>query len=134
MSSVFTQILNEEFPSYKVYEDEVVFAILALDQIQLGHTLVILKREVDHFFDMSHKETQAVALASQKIAKAIYEATKCQRVCTFFQGYEVPHVHYHLVPTRSAQDFNFSHQRRRTPEEMKEVCERIKNRLSQNIG
>ena len=133
MSSIFTQILNGELPSYKVYEDEFVFAILALDQIQLGHTLVILKREVDHFFDLSREETQALALASQKVAKAIYKATQCQRVCAFFQGYEVPHVHHHLVPTFSAKDFDLSHQKRRSSEEMQGVCEKIKSALSQSL-
>jgi histidine triad (HIT) family protein len=125
MASVFTKILNNELPSYKLYEDEYTMAILALNQIQLGHTLVISKKEENHFFDLEDKEYIALMMTTKKLAKAIKKATGCNRVCTFFQGFEVQHVHHHLVPTQSAKDFNLSMQIPRSPEDMKFIQDKI---------
>ena len=125
MSSVFTKILNNELPAYKLYEDEKTFAILALGQIQLGHTLVISKKEVNHFFELDDEDYLAFMATTKKLAIAITIATGCNRVCTFMQGYEVQHVHHHLIPTMSAKDFNLSMQSTRSAEDMKFIQERI---------
>lgn len=125
MASVFTKILNNELPSYKLYEDEYTLAILALNQIQLGHTLIISKKEENHFFDLEDKEYMALMATTKKLAIAIKKATGCNRVCTFFQGFEVQHVHHHLVPTQSAKDFNLSMQIQRSAEDMKFIQDKI---------
>jgi histidine triad (HIT) family protein len=125
MSSVFTKILNNEMPSYKIYEDDKTFAILAMNQIQLGHTLVISKKEENHFFDLDEDDYVALMLATQKIAKAIKKATHCERVCTFFQGFEVQHVHHHLIPTNSSSDFNLAKQTPRSREDMITIQQKI---------
>lgn len=129
MASVFTKILNNELPSYKLYEDEYTMAILALNQIQLGHTLVISKREENHFFDLTEVESNALMNTSKKLAKAIKSATGCNRVCTFFQGFEVQHVHHHLIPTMTAKDFNLAVQTPRSDEDMKFIQNKIKSYL-----
>ncbi len=125
MESVFTKILNNELPSFKVFEDEHTFAILALNQIQLGHTLVISKRQEDHFFELNDEEYIALMRTTKKLAIAIKKATGCHRVCTFFQGFEVQHAHHHLVPTQSAKDFNLSMQTQRSTEDMKFIQAKI---------
>lgn len=125
MASVFTKIINNELPSYKLYEDEYTLAILTLNQIQLGHTLVISKREENHFFDLNDVEYAALMATTKKLAKAIKKATNCNRVCTFFQGFEVQHVHHHLVPTMTAKDFNLALQTPRSEEDMKMIQGKI---------
>ena len=125
MTSVFTKIISNELPSYKLYEDEHTIAILALNQIQLGHTLVISKKEENHFFDLEDHEYMALMATTKKLAIAIKKATGCNRVCTFFQGFEVQHVHHHLVPANSASDFNLSMQTQRSAEDMKFIQTKI---------
>ena len=51
MGSIFTKIINKELPCYKIHEDEYTLSFLSTQPIQLGHTLVIPKIEVDHFLD-----------------------------------------------------------------------------------
>ena len=51
-NSVFSKIIRDEIPSYKVFENDHVVAFLARDAIHLGHTLVIPKIEVDYFIDV----------------------------------------------------------------------------------
>lgn len=129
MGSVFTKIISGELPSYKIYEDDTIIAILALDQVTLGHTLVIPKKEVNHWFDVpettfTHLQTQA-----QKIGKAIRKATDCPRVLTAAVGFEVPHYHLHLIPAWSMADLNFAKGQRRSEPEMKDIQAKIKAAL-----
>lgn len=125
MASIFTRIMAGELPAYKVYEDEWTFAILALDQVNLGHTLVIPKIEVDSFIDLPEPYYSAVFKNAQKIAKAIKAATNCPRVGTIIAGFEVPHFHYHLIPAWSIPELSFSRAQRRSAEEMVEIQKKI---------
>ena len=129
MASIYTKIIRGELPAYKIYEDEYTFAILALDQVNLGHTLVIPKLEVDSFMDLPEPHYSAVFKNAQRIAKAIKKATECPRVGTIIAGFEVPHFHYHLIPAWSIPDLSFSRAQRRTPEEMVEIQKKIISHL-----
>lgn len=40
---IFCKIVKGEIPSFKVYEDELVYAFLDIGPINFGHTLVIPK-------------------------------------------------------------------------------------------
>lgn len=129
MASVFTRIIRGELPSFKIYEDEQVLAILTLDPIQPGHTIIFPKVEIDHFFDVEDPHYTAVARAAKPIARAIREATGCKRVGVAVQGFEVPHYHLHLIPMWGTQDFDFRNAKRISPEEMKAAQEKIVGKL-----
>ena len=46
MVSIFTRIIAGEIPSYKIYEDEFLYAFLDIHPLRLGHTLVVPKKEI----------------------------------------------------------------------------------------
>ena len=48
---IFCKIINGEIPSYKVYEDEKVYAFLDITQVTKGHTLMIPKQHVADIFE-----------------------------------------------------------------------------------
>lgn len=125
MASIFIKIINGELPSYKIYEDELTYSFLALDQVNLGHTLVVPKKEVNHWFDVPEADYLAVAKNAQKIAKAIQKATGCPRVGTMVAGFEVPHYHLHLIPAWSIPDLSFAKAKRLGEAEMKSIQEKI---------
>lgn len=129
MASVFTKIIQGELPAYKVYEDELVIAILALDQVNLGHTLVIPKQEVNHWFDTTEKDYIAVQTVALKLGKAIRKATNCERVLTAAIGFEVPHYHLHLIPAWSMADLNFAKGQKRSEAEMKDILAKIQSHI-----
>lgn len=130
MASIFTKIVQGELPSYKIHEDDLTFSFLALDQVNLGHTLVIPKQEVNHWFDTPPDTMNRVGLNSQIIAKAIKSVTECPRVGVMVAGFEVPHYHVHLIPAWSIPDLDFKKARRFTDEEMKSIQEKIINALN----
>ena len=125
MATIFTKIIQGELPSYKIHEDDLTFSFLALDQVNLGHVLVIPKKEVNHWFDVPSDVYTQLSLNSQKIAKAIKEATGCPRVGTIVAGFEVPHFHLHLIPAWSIPDLDFKRASRRPEEEMKQIQQKI---------
>ena len=125
MASIFTKIINGELPCYKIHEDEKTFSFLALDQVNLGHTLVIPKAEVNHWFDVPPDVYTQVGLNAQKIAQAIQQATGCPRVGTMVAGFEVPHYHLHLIPAWCIPDLDFKRAQRKSADEMKQIQEKI---------
>ena len=56
MSTLFTKIINQEIPSFKLLEDEHFYSFLDIRPISAGHSLVIPKQEVDHFYDMQFQD------------------------------------------------------------------------------
>jgi histidine triad (HIT) family protein len=125
MASIFTKIINGELPAYKIFEDDLTIAILALDQVNLGHTLVVPKKEVNHWMDVDQESFIRVQLNAQKIGKAIMKATQCPRVGTIVAGFEVPHFHLHLIPAWSIPELSFTKAQRRSEAEMKHVQQAI---------
>jgi histidine triad (HIT) family protein len=105
MPSLFTRIVRGEVPCHKVWEDEHHLAFLDINPIQPGHVLVIPKREIGYLFDLSAAEQAALWNAVHVVEEMVRRATGCKRVCLMVVGWEVPHVHVHLVPTNHAADF-----------------------------
>lgn len=121
MSSIFTKIIAGEVPGYKIYEDEYVCAILDINPIQKGHTLIIPKQEVDQLFELDEIHFDKMMHRVRYMAQVIKAQTNCARVCVFVEGYGVPHVHVHLVPTNVPADFDKSLVYAASPEELEEM-------------
>lgn len=109
MSSIFTQIINGELPSYKVYEDDRTLAFLNIYPNTSGHTLVIPKVEVDKLYDLSDEDYEAVMRTVKKVAQRIQDVMQPARVGIQVQGFEVPHAHVHVLPIESPADLNTDH-------------------------
>ena len=132
MASIFSRIVAGEIPSYKVAEDDKFFAFLDINPLAKGHTLVIPKREVDYFFDLTDEEIGAMQIFAKKVATAIKEAFPCVKVGQPVLGLEVPHAHIHLVPMQSEKDMLFTNPKLKlTAEEFAEIAQKINSCLPQ---
>ena len=132
MASIFSRIVAGEIPSYKVAEDDKFFALLDINPLAKGHTLVIPKREVDYFFDLTDEEIGAMQIFAKKVATAIKEAFPCVKVGQAVLGLEVPHAHIHLVPMQSEKDMLFTNPKLKlTAEEFAEIAQKINSSLPQ---
>jgi len=108
MASIFTKIIKREIPGHIVAEDESFIAILDINPVAMGHTLVIPKKEVDYIFDLDEEIYLGLHKFAKKVASGLEKAVKCERIGTCVVGLEVPHVHIHLLPLNSMDDINFS--------------------------
>lgn len=105
MGTIFSSIIVGDIPCHRVWEDANHLAFLDINPIQPGHCLVIPKREVSYIFDMKPDEYTALWDAVRTVEKKIRNALDCKRVVVSVVGWEVPHVHVHLVPTNEIDNF-----------------------------
>ena len=108
MASIFSKIVDGSIPCYKVYENDDCLAFLDINPNSFGHTLCILKREVDYLFDLNDVEYNKLMNFSKKVANGLEKSVTCKRVALSVIGLEVPHVHVHLIPLNSMSDMDFS--------------------------
>jgi len=108
MASIFSRIVDGEIPCYKVAENDDFLAFLDIMPVNLGHVLVIPKKETDYYFDLSDEELAGLMVFSKKVAKGIKEVFPCKKVGVTVIGLEVPHAHVHLVPMNSMGDMDFT--------------------------
>ena len=131
MPSIFSKIIAGEIPCHKIAENEHCFAFLDIFPLAKGHTLVIPKREVDKYFDLSNEELAELNIFSKMIAAAIENAIPCKRVGLAVIGLEVPHAHMHLIPLQSVEDINFEREKLKlSQEELSEIAEKIRAELA----
>lgn len=125
MASIFTRIINGEIPCYKIAEDDRHFAFLDINPVTPGHTLVVPRHEVSYLFDLDDDEYVSLELFAKKVARAIEQTIPCKRIAEAVIGLEVPHAHIHLIPINSEADVDFRHKQQLTPEQMKDIAEKI---------
>ena len=129
MSSIFTKIIRGELPCYKIDETDDCFAFLDINPNSKGHTLCILKKEIDYIFDLNSEDYQKLMNFSRKIAIALKKSVNCKRIALSVVGLEVPHVHVHLIPLESMSDMNFGRSIKLDDNEFKYMVIKIKSNL-----
>ncbi|MBR3252939.1 HIT domain-containing protein [Candidatus Saccharibacteria bacterium] len=97
MSSIFTQIINGEIPSYKIYEDDKTYAFLDIHPETKGHVLVVPKNEVDKIYELPDEDYDALMKTVKKLSKHM-EKILGTRILWKVVGTDVPHAHVHLMP------------------------------------
>ena len=110
MASIFTRIINGELPARFVYQDDSCVAFLSIRPLRPGHTLVVPRREVDHWLDVDPDQLSHLTAVAQKIGRAQMAAFKPVRIGMMIAGLEVPHLHIHVVPIRGMHDLDFANQ------------------------
>ena len=129
MSSIFTKIIRGELASYRIDETDDCFAFLDINPNQKGHTLCVLKKEIDYIFDLESDDYQKLMNFSRKIALALKKSINCKRIALSVIGLEVPHVHIHLIPIESMSDMNFRKKINLSDNEFKSIVKKIKSNL-----
>ena len=106
--TIFTKIAKGEIPSYKVAENDRFYALLDINPLAEGHTLVIPKDvEDDYIFNLDPETYEGLWAFARKVAVAMKAAIPCKRIGVAVLGMEVPHTHIHLVPLQSEADLDF---------------------------
>ena len=95
--SIFTKIIKGELPAYKIYEDEKVLAILDINPLSNGHTLLIPKVQIDKIYDLQKDDYESLMSAMKKLSLHM-EKVLGVRIGFVVEGLQVPHAHIHLVP------------------------------------
>lgn len=107
MPSLFSQIIAGELPARFVWKDEVCVGFLTIAPIRRGHVLVVPRREVDHWLDAPPELLRHLTDTAQIIGQAIDSVYRPTRIGMMVAGFEIPHLHIHVLPIDTMADMDF---------------------------
>jgi histidine triad (HIT) family protein len=108
MATVFSRVINGELPGRIVYTDELCAAFLTIAPLRTGHTLVVPRVEIESWLDLPADLLAHLSAVAQRVGVAVRQATGVSRVGLIIAGFEVDHVHLHVVPAESLTDLDFT--------------------------
>jgi len=108
MATIFTKIHAREIPGHILWEDPICFAFLDIRPINRGHTLVVPIQEIDMWTDLPEDTASHCMKIAKKIGEAQMKAFKPKRVGLMIAGFEVPHVHLHVIPINDMSHLDFA--------------------------
>jgi len=98
-SCIFCDIIAGKEVAYPVYEDDTCICILDIHPYTKGHCLVIPKRHVTWWHEMSVEETENVFKAARMISNKMMKALAPDFIFMYARGRRIPHTHIFLIPT-----------------------------------
>ena len=101
MDCIFCKIINNEIPSYTIYEDDIVKCFLDVNPDSNGHTLIVPKRHIKDINDMDSETFNHIFKVTKKLKNILEEKLNIDGL-TLVQNngdiQEVKHFHLHLKP------------------------------------
>lgn len=98
---IFCKIINNEIPSYTIYEDDIVKVFLDVNPSHNGHTLIVPKEHYQDFFDIDTEVLNYILKIAKQIAVQLKEKLNYDGISLCENngyGQEVKHFHLHLIP------------------------------------
>ena len=132
---IFCKIIAGDIPADKVYEDSDWLAVLDINPVNLGHTLLLPKEHYRNLFDLPTELLTKLGPVLQKLARAIKESTGADGLNLGWNnepaaGQIVFHSHVHLIPRFDGDGFTHWHGKGGyTKEDFAETQEKIISRL-----
>ena len=96
---VFCAIVEGRAPAHVIHEDALSMAVLDINPLSRGHCLVIPKRHVPWWHEMTAEETASLHEVARQMARKLMETFKPDFVCQYARGRRIPHTHIFLVPS-----------------------------------
>lgn len=105
-SCIFCRIVSGSIPCYRILETEHALAFLDINPIAQGHVLVVPRTHGARLHDLPSDYAAGCMTALHRVARALYADTEYNVLQNNgpMAHQEVPHVHFHLIPKRSASD------------------------------
>lgn len=100
---VFCEIIQKNIPSYIVYEDVEILAILPKDMEVFGHTLVIPKQHYENIYDIDPSTLEKLITTVKNLAVQYQETIGATGINILHASgkdanQSVFHFHFHIIP------------------------------------
>lgn len=104
--TIFSKIIRGEIPTYKLYEDALVFAFLDIAPVAPGHALVIPKEPAVTLDQLSDESAAALGRVLPRLCRALIAVTGTSEFNVLQNNgrlahQAVDHVHFHIIPKPS---------------------------------
>jgi len=110
----YCKIVSKQLPASIVYEDDWSMAFLVIKPVTPGHVVVIPKKHVKSFVDLSDQEAGCLINAIKRVDQAMQASDlACEAVSIYLgdgeeAGQEIDHIHVHVIPRFPDDKFIFS--------------------------
>lgn len=127
---VFCKIIDGEIPSYRIYENDKVYAFLDIACDAVGHTLVVPKKHCTNVLDCDKEYLEAVIDAVQLISRHYVEHCGYDGVNILNAGGEcaeqsVFHLHFHIVPRKNGDGMKMWPLEGKKNMDLAEICKKL---------
>ncbi|MGO1316583.1 MAG: HIT family protein [Cellulomonadaceae bacterium] len=130
MTSLFTKIIDGALPGRIVWSEIEVVAFTTIAPIAPGHTLIVPRVELSDFTQAPDRLLGQLIAAAKRIGAAQKAAWDAPRAAVMIAGFEIPHLHLHVLPAWNEAQLNFDNARTDVPaEELDADAERLREAL-----
>lgn len=98
---VFCDIVAGKAPAHVIAEDDLSMCILDIHPYTKGHCLVISKRHVAWWHELTDEENTSLFRLAKDVAGRMMARFNPDFVFLYARGRRIPHTHLFLIPTYS---------------------------------
>ena len=137
---IFCRIIAKNIPAEILFEDDHVVAILDINPIHFGHSLVIPKIHCKDFLELPETTYRSVLHAAKLIAHALVTTQKLDGYNLFsnngrIAGQSVFHFHMHVTPRYCDDNIRFVLNLKNYPDgELHRYGEIIRAEIQHSVG
>lgn len=107
MPTIFTSIIEGQIPGRFVWSDERCVAFATIAPITDGHMLIVPRAEVDRFTEADDALLAHLTTVAKRIGAALESSFDAPRAAMLIAGFEVPHLHIHVLPAWGESSLSF---------------------------
>lgn len=127
---LFCKIVKGEVPSYKVYEDENVYAFLDVANDVYGHTLVVPKKHYENLMDCPDRTLGKIMASVKKIGNHFVNDCGFEGYNTFNNNGKsaeqaIMHLHFHIYPRKSNDGIKISQDFGKQEKSLEEISKKL---------
>ena len=115
MATLFTQIIAGQIPGRFVWADDVAVAFGTIAPITDGHVLVVPRDEIVQLTEAPDDVLAHLVLVAKAIGQAQQHAWSAPRAALLVAGFEVDHLHLHVLPAWGEEELSFRNARTGVP-------------------
>ncbi len=115
MPTLFTRIIDGEIPGRFVWADDRAVVLLTIAPITDGHALVIPRAEVEQLTDAPDDLLAHLTSVAATVGRAQRAAWGAPRAALLVAGFEIPHLHLHVLPAWDESSLSFANARSDVP-------------------
>ena len=124
---IFCAIASKQIPSTKLAENEKAIAVLELNPVSLGHTIIIPKEHITKEEEIPKEAKELSKIISNLIENA-FHPKRIDKVNSELMGHYV----INLIPIYKDESIN-SKREKKSPEELNKIKEQIENSAPKKI-
>ena len=128
---LFCKIIHGELPSYKIYEDQYVYAFLDIAKDVDGHILTVPKKHAKNILDCDQDTLSNLMAAVKRISNHLvehcgYQGVNLLNASDECAGQSVPHFHIHIIPRKPEDGVDAWPRFTGAKQELNSVCEKLR--------